>query len=71
MLTVLTVPAGIMSAWYAQSAIREAADGTDGREDDSSVAHLSMSEWLAMRAAPLLGRSGRRRSIAASTSEEA
>lgn len=70
-LTVLTVPTGIMSAWYAQSAIREAVEDTDGRGDDSSVAHLSMSEWLAMRAAPLLGRSGRRLSISASTSEKA
>ena len=70
MLSVLTLPAGMMLAWYAQSAIREAAEDTDRREDDSSVAQLSMSEWLAMRAAPPLGRSRRRDSIADSTTDE-
>ncbi|GAB7324390.1 hypothetical protein MBLNU13_g08331t2 [Cladosporium sp. NU13] len=70
MLTVLTLPAGIVLAWYAQSAIREAAEDKKGIDDDSSVARLSTSEWLAMRVAPLLGRSRRRDSIADSTSDE-
>ena len=70
MLTVLTLPAGIMLAWYAQSAIREATEDTVGSDADSSVARLSVSEWLAMRTAPLLGRRKRRGSNAESTSDE-
>lgn len=70
MLTVLTLPAGIVLAWYAQSVAREAADDTNGSDYDSSVARLFMSEWLAMRAAPLLGRSRRRDSITGPISEK-
>lgn len=70
MLTILTLPAGIMLAWYAQSAIRDATEDTSGSDDDSSMVRLSMSEWLAMRAAPLLGRRKRRGSNAESTSDE-
>lgn len=58
MLTVLTLPAGIMLAWYAQSAIREATEDTNGSDAGSSMARLSMSEWLAMRAAPPWGGQG-------------
>jgi hypothetical protein len=70
MLTVLTLPAGIMLAWYAQSAIRDATEDTSGSYNGSSVARLSLSEWLAMRAAPLLGGRRRRGSIAESTTDE-
>jgi len=60
-----------MLAWYAQSAFRDARERSDGSDDYSSAAHLSMSEWLAMRAALLLGRRRRRDSMAESTDEEA
>jgi hypothetical protein len=70
MLTVLTIPAGIMLAWYAQSAVRDATGDTNESDDESSMAHLSMSEWLAMRVAPCLGRRKRRNSVEESTSDE-
>ena len=70
MLTVLTLPAGIMLAWYAQSVFRGATESEDGSDDNSSAVHLSVSEWLAMRAAPLLGRRRRRDSMAESASDE-
>jgi hypothetical protein len=70
MLTVLTLPAGIMLAWYAQSVIRDAAEDRIGSDDDSSMVRLSKAEWLAMRAAPLLSWRKRRGSDAESTSGE-
>lgn len=65
MLAVLTLPAGVMLAWYARSAYKAAVEHES--DDESSVVKLSTSEWLALRAAPLLRR--RRGSPAESTSD--